>query len=198
LGFFTAFVETIKFLLIRPAQVFSVMNRTRGIGGALVFAVAIQVFTTVWRYAMADAMGDPIPIIPSQLKEMLGTEIDIERLAILLFPLWLILFHFIKAYALRLALNMRGLTDYSYQLIFRFLCYGAGTASILLLLPVVGGAASLFMSFYLAYVALRTFYSMNVGSFLATILISFMIAMGLLIGLMLVIGALELIVFSIL
>ena len=54
LGFFVAFIETIKAFLIRPAATYSVMRRNAGIGDALVYTVAIQVFTFLWTFALAE------------------------------------------------------------------------------------------------------------------------------------------------
>ena len=54
LGFFVAFIETIKAFLIRPAATFSVMRRQAGIGDALVYTVAIQVFTFLWTFAITE------------------------------------------------------------------------------------------------------------------------------------------------
>jgi len=198
LGFFLAFVETIRYLLWRPGQLFSVMHRGTGLGGALVFAVALQVFTTVWRFAIADAMGDPIPILPPEILDLVDAPEDLTRWVIMLFPLWLIAFHFLKAGAFHLALRLRGVEDRRFALMFRVLAYGAGGASILLLLPMVGGLLSLVYSVYLLYLGIRTVYGLAGGQFLGLAVIASLLLLGFFIAILIGLSLLEVLVLLIL
>lgn len=196
IGFFTAFVETIKALILRPGDLFRGMNRERGIADALVFTLAIQVFTTAWSYALSSVLGEPVPIVPPQLKELVDPSINIDRIAVFLFPVSLVLFHFLKAFALRTALGFRGLENYSYSFVFRFLCYASGGAAVLMLLPFFGGLASFLFSFYLAYVALRELYGLNLLGFIGAALLATLIGAGIMLGLVLLLAIVELLAFG--
>jgi len=57
--------------------------------------------------------------------------------------------------------------------------YASGTASLLLLIPLVGGMFSLGMTIYLGYVGLRTIYAMDAGSFAITAIMALFLTLGL-------------------
>ncbi len=185
LGFFVAFVETLKAFLMRPAKTFSVMRRNTGIGDALVYTVAIQVFTFLWSFALTDA--NPEMFLPQnpELRDMLDLPENFGQIMILLYPVSVILLQFISAFAVHLSLKWRGLQTYDFPLIFRIFAYSSGTAALLLLIPVMGGLLSLAMTVYLAFIGLRTIYAIEPGSFVVTIIMAFFITLGLYIGLVL-------------
>ncbi|MCF7823992.1 MAG: hypothetical protein K9N35_07430 [Candidatus Marinimicrobia bacterium] len=179
IGFFVAFVETIKAFLLRPAKTFSVIRRVAGISDALVYTVGIQVFTFLWTFAMSGA--DPGMLLPQNpaILEMLELPENFSQIMVLIYPFSIILLQFIAAYALHIALRWRGLQLYDFNLIFRILAYSGGTAALLLIIPIIGGMTSIMMTIYLAYVGLRTIYGIEFGSFLLTALLALLIAIGL-------------------
>lgn len=178
-GFFVAFVETIKAFFMRPAATFSLMRRRAGIGDALVYTVAIQVFTFLWTFALAEP--NPEMFLPQnpEIRELLELPENFSQIMVIAYPISVILLQFITAFAVHLSLKWRGLQNYDFTLIFRMFAYGTGTASLLLLVPIIGGLMSLSMTIYLAYVGLRTIYALDVGSFLVTIFIAFFVTLGL-------------------
>ena len=179
LGFFVAFIETIKAFLMKPASAFSVMRRNAGIGDALVYAVAIQVFTFLWTFAITDS--NPEMLLPQdpEIRSMLDLPDNIGQIMILLYPVSVMMLQLLSAFAVHLTLKWRGLQDHNFQLIFRIFAYSSGTAALLLLIPVLGGILSLFMTIYLAYIGLRTIYAMDVGSFVITAIMGVFITLGL-------------------
>ena len=179
LGFFVAFIETIKAFLIRPAATYSVMRRNAGIGDALVYTVAIQVFTFLWTFALAEP--NPEMFLPQspELREFIDLPENFSQIMILAYPVSVILLQFISALGVHLCLKWRGLQTYDFALIFRMFAYASGTASILILLPIIGGMFSLGMTIYLAYVGLRTIYAMDAGSFTITAIMAFFVTIGL-------------------
>lgn len=179
LGFFVAFIETIKSFLMRPASTFSVMRRKAGIGDALVYAVAIQVFTFLWTFALSN--GNPEMFLPQspELREMLDLPENIGQIMVLMYPFSVILLQFISAFAVHLSLKWRGIQSYDFSLVFRIFAYASGTASILLLIPIMGGLFSLVMTVYLVYVGLRTIYAIDAGSFVITAIIALLVTLGL-------------------
>lgn len=179
LGFFMAFVETIKAFLMRPAQTFSVMRRKSGIGDALVYTVAIQVFTFLWTFATSDV--NPEMFLPQspELQGLIELPENFSQIMIIAYPISVILLQFISAWGVHLALSWRGLQSYDFSLIFRMFAYITGTASILLIVPILGGLLSMGMMIYMAFVGLRTIYALDAGSFVITVIMAFFITLGL-------------------
>ncbi len=164
IGFFVGFVETIKAFMIRPASTFSVMRRVAGVGDALVYTVAIQVFTFLWMFAVGDV--DPGMLLPQdpEILDMLQLPENFSQIMILIYPVSVMLLQFISAYSVHLAMKWRDLQTYNFALIFRIFAYASGTASVLLLIPAIGGLLSLMMTIYIGYVGLRTIYGLQIGS----------------------------------
>lgn len=178
-GFFVAFVETIKAFLFRPAATYSVMRRQAGISDALVYTLAIQVFTFLWTFAITEP--NPEMFLPQnpELRELLDLPENISQIMVLAFPISVILLQFLAAFAVHLSLKWRDLQSYDFTLIFRMFAYASGTASLLLLIPIVGGLISIGMTIYLGYIGLRTIYAMDAGSFVVTVIMAFFITFGL-------------------
>ncbi|MBT3229459.1 MAG: hypothetical protein HOD43_01435 [Candidatus Marinimicrobia bacterium] len=179
LGFFVAFIETIKAFLIRPAATFSVMRRQAGIGDALVYTVAIQVFTFLWTFAITEPNPDMFLPQNPELRDMLDLPENFSQIMVLAYPISVILLQFISAFAVHLSLKWRNLQTYDFSLIFRMFAYASGTASLLLFIPIVGGMFSLGMTVYLGYVGLRTIYAMDAGSFVITAIMALFLTLGL-------------------
>jgi len=179
LGFFVAFIETIKAFLLRPAATFSVMRRQAGIGDALVFTVAIQVFTFLWAFAITEPNPDMFLPQNPELRDMLDLPENFSQIMVLAYPISVILLQFVSAFAVHLVLKWRGLQTYDFTLIFRMFAYASGTASLLLLIPILGGMFSLGMTIYLGYVGLRTIYALDTGSFLITAIMAIFLTLGL-------------------
>ena len=179
LGFFVAFIETIKAFLLRPAATFSVMRRQAGINDALVYTVAIQVFTFLWTFAITEP--NPEMFLPQnpELRDILDLPENFSQIMVLAYPISVILLQFVAAFAVHLTLKWRGLQTYDFSLIFRMFAYASGTASLLLLIPLVGGMFSLGMTIYLGYVGLRTIYAMDAGSFAITAIMALFLTLGL-------------------
>ncbi len=193
IGFFVAFVETIKAFLFRPANTFSVMRRAAGIGDALVYTVGIQVFTFLWMFVVTDTSPESLLPQNPELRDMLQLPENFSQIMVLIYPLSVILLQFISAFAVHLAMKWRDLQTYDFSLIFRIFAYASGTASILLLIPAIGGLLSLIMTIYLAYVGLRTIYALHAGSFMLIALLALIITLGLYI--LLVFGVTVMLVF---
>ena len=179
IGFFVAFIETIKAFLFRPANTFSVMRRVSGIGDALVYTVGIQVFTFLWMFVVTDASPESLLPQNPEIRDLLQLPDNFSQIMVLIYPLSVILLQFISAYAVHLAMKWRDLQTYDFALIFRVFAYASGTASILLLIPAIGGLLSLAMTIYLAYVGLRTIYDLQFGSFTFIVLLAVFITLGL-------------------
>ncbi len=182
-GFFVGFIETLKAFLFKPANTFSVMRRLASVGDALVYTVAIQVFTFLWMFAISDI--DPALLLPQDpvLRDMLQLPENFSQIMVLLYPVSVMLLQFIAAFSFHLALKWRDLQSYDFTLVFRIFAYASGTGAILILIPVLGGLFSFAMTIYLSYVGLRTIYGLNSISFFVTTLLAILVTIGLYIAL---------------
>jgi len=178
LGFFVAFIETVKGFLFHPANTFSVMRRTAGIGDALVYSVALQVFAFLWTIAVTGV--DPAALLPQspELQSMFQFPENISQILVILYPFTVVLMLFISALSVHLALKWRSLQNYDFALIFRILAYANGSAALLMIIPVLGGLLSFMMLIYLVYTGLRTIYGLGTSSFAITTLLALGISLG--------------------
>lgn len=183
IGFFVAFFETLKAFLLHPAHTFSVMRRSAGLGDALIYTVAIQVFTFLWMFTWSEPSPEVVFEQFPGLQDFIELPDNFGQIMILIYPISVILLQFIASMALHLALKWRDLQRYDFSLIFRIIAYTSGTASLLLVLPGLGGLLSLAMTLYLGYVGLRTIYGLDIGSFVITGLLTLLIMLGLYVSL---------------
>ena len=179
IGFFVGFIETIKAFLLKPANTFSVMRRVASVGDALVYTVAIQVFTFLWMFAISDA--NPEMLLPQDpaIRDMLQLPENFSQIMVIIYPLSVMLLQFISAYSMHLVLKWRDLQTYDFSLVFRIFAYASGTGAVLALIPALGALLSFMMTIYLGYVGLRTIYGLNLGSFASTALLAILVTFGL-------------------
>ena len=182
IGFFLAFVETIKAFLLHPAKTFSVMRRVARIGDALLYTVALQVFSFLWSFALGGA--DPQSLLPQdpEIVELLQLPPNFARLMILIYPFSVIMLGFISAFSFHVALKWRKEQLYNFQLVFRIFAYASGTASILMLIPGIGGLLSILLTIWITYMGIRTMYGTDAFSFTVTSILALLIAIGLYLG----------------
>jgi hypothetical protein len=178
LGFFVAFVETIKGFLMHPGETFSVMRRQAGLGDALIYTVALQVFAFLWVLAVnGNDLSRLLPQDP-EFQSLLQLPENFSQTLVVLYPLMVILMQFVSASALHLALKWRNLQSYDFNLIFRMLAYSSGSAALLTIIPVLGSLLTSIMMVYLVYTGIQTIYGIRNGSFILTALLAFVIAIG--------------------
>lgn len=183
IGFFVGFVETIKAFLFHPGRAFSVMRRNSGISDALVYTVALQVFSFLWSFAIGGANPESLLPRDPEIVALLDLPETFPRLMVIIYPFSVILLGFISAYSFHLGLKWRKEQSYDFQLVFRIFAYASGTASILILIPGIGGLLSLFLTVWIAYMGIRTMYGLDALSFTITSILALVIAIGLYLGL---------------
>ena len=177
MGFFVAMVETIKGVFLKPGELFALMRREHGVGDALLFTVSLQVFTFLWVFAVGGA--DPGAVLPPDFRETYDLPANFNQIMVILYPVSIILMLFLVSFSLHQALKLRNLQRYSYSLIFRMMAYAGGSASMLLIIPVIGGLLSMAMNFYVVFRGIQTLYGTTPGGFVLLVLISLLVLVGL-------------------
>jgi hypothetical protein len=141
LGIFPAIVETTKQVLTRPAETFSAMPKTGGLGGPLLFAIAVSwvTMTVTLGYQALFSILNP----ESLQKELQGLDIGLFWMAvgvvILFMPLLLTIGLFFSAGIIHLGLMIFGVAHGGFETTFRVLAYTQGATSVLQLIPKCGG-----------------------------------------------------------
>ncbi len=142
LGFFPAFFETVKLVLLNPTAAFTNMKPEGGMGEPLIFAV------------FGGSIGFIVNLLFTMLMSSFGVMSDHNALAglmglglgtvfiIIFIPVFLALGLFIGAAIVHLCLLLVGGAKRSFETTFRVLCFSAGSAYLLMIVPFCGGLIS--------------------------------------------------------
>lgn len=142
LGLFNAFIETLKIVLLNPVQAFTVMKTEGGLGEPLIYAV------------IGGSIGFIVYILFTMLMSSFGIMADKNAFAgvmgmgigaifvIILMPIFVTIGLFIGAAILHLCLMIVGGAKRSFETTFRVVCFSAGSAYPLMIVPFCGGIIS--------------------------------------------------------
>ncbi|MEO5717040.1 MAG: YIP1 family protein [Chthoniobacterales bacterium] len=142
LGFFPAFFETLKLVLLNPTTAFTKMKPEGGMSEPLIYAVCggsvgfIVYFLFSLLMSSFGMMGDR-----NALAGLMG--LGIGTIFILIFiPVFLAIGLFIGAGIIHLCLLLLGGAKRSFETTFRVFCYALGSTYPLMIVPICGGAIS--------------------------------------------------------
>lgn len=139
LGFFSAFFETLKLVLLNPTVAFANMRPEGGLVDPLIYAVIGGSIGWVFYFIFSlfigslGALGDH-----NALGGLLGFGFG-GIFALIFFPIVLTLGLFIGAGIVHLCLMLVGGAKRSYETTLRVLCYSVGSTYPLMIVPVCGG-----------------------------------------------------------
>jgi hypothetical protein len=143
LGFFNAFIETLKMVLTSPALAFSSMKTEGGLTEPLIYAVVGGSFGFIVYLLLTVAMGsfgifaDKHNALAGLMGMGFGT-----IFAIIFIPVFLVVGVFISAAIIHLCLMIVGGAKKSFETTFRVLSFSVGSAYPLMIIPVCGGLIS--------------------------------------------------------
>ncbi len=178
LGFFTAFIETVKLVLLNPTVAFTKMKPVGGLGEPLIFAV------------IGGSIGFIINLLFSLLMSSLGVMSDRNALAgllglgigvifiIIFMPVFLALGFFIGAGILHLCLMLVGGAKRSFETTFRVLCFAAGSTYLLMIVPFCGGAIALVWLLVLECIGLARAHQTTTGKAVLAVLLPVIVCCG--------------------
>jgi hypothetical protein len=141
-GFFNAFIETLKMVLTRPAEAFSVMKREGGLGEPLIYAL------------IGGCVGGIVSALFSLAFQSIGlfadknnslaamTGMGIGFGAVILVPLGIVIVLFIWSGLAHLCLMLFGGANQSFETTFRVFAFTQGSAGPLQIIPLCGGVIS--------------------------------------------------------
>ncbi len=165
LGFFASIIQTVRTVLSQPGTTFSKLKVEGGVLKPLSYYLLMSVLTfgAVLSYQLPSILKNPT-LLSSQLA-------DVSPRVILLglFIVWLLsplLFTggiFISSFVTHLSLRLIARTKEPFQATFRTMCYAIGSASVVQLIPFVGGIVSAVWGVIIYFIGLKKVHRVSTG-----------------------------------
>lgn len=178
LGLFPAFVETLKLVLLNPTTAFSAMKTEGGLSEPLIYAV------------IGGSVGFIVNFLFSLLMSSFGfmgnhnglagiLNVGIGAVALVIFiPILITLGSFIGSAILHLCLTLVGGARRPFETTFRVVCFGAGSAYPLMIVPICGGLISGIWCIVVQCIGLTRAHQTTTGRALLAILLPIIVCCG--------------------
>jgi len=178
LGLFPAFIETLKLVLLNPTTAFSAMKTEGGLSEPLIYAV------------IGASVGFIVNLLFSLLMSSFGFMGNRNALAgilsagvgavvlVVFVPVLIALGLFIGSAILHLCLMLVGGARRPFETTFRVVCFGAGSAYPLMMLPICGGVISGVWCIVVQCVGLTRAHQITTGRALLAILLPIIVCCG--------------------
>ncbi len=178
LGLFPAFVETLKLVLLNPTTAFSAMKTEGGLSEPLIYAV------------IGGSVGFIVNFLFSLLMSSFGfmgnrnalagvLSVGMGAVAFVIFiPVLIALGLFIGSAILHLCLTLVGGARRPFETTFRVVCFGAGSAYPLMILPICGGLISGIWCIVVQCIGLTRAHQTTTGRALLAILLPIIVCCG--------------------
>jgi len=190
-GFFTAFIETLQMVLIRPAEAFTVMKREGGFGEPLIYAV------------VGGSVGAIVSFLFSLLFHSFGMFTDqrnpLGAMAgmgigsigfIVLIPLAIVIVLFIGAGIVHLCLMIVGGANQPFETTFRVLAFTQGSTGVLQVIPVCGGLIAAVWGIVVNCIGLARAHETDTGRAVLAIFLPLVVCCGLAFVILFMVGGL--------
>ena len=178
LGLFPAFVETLKLVLLNPTTAFSAMKTEGGLSEPLIYAV------------IGGSVGFIVNFLFSLLMSSFGfmgnrdalagiLNVGIGAVALVIFiPVLITLGFFIGSAILHLCLTLVGGARRPFETTFRVVCFGAGSAYPLMILPICGGLIAGIWCIVVQCIGLARAHQITTGRALLAVLLPIIVCCG--------------------
>lgn len=142
LGFFPAFFETLKLVLLNPSEAFSRMKPEGGLGEPLIYGLVGGSIGLLF-YLLFSIFMSSFGIMSDRnaLAGLFGLGIG-TVFGIILMPVFLVFGLFLWSAILHLCLMLVGGAQRSFETTFRVVCFATGSTYPLMIVPVCGGLIS--------------------------------------------------------
>jgi hypothetical protein len=178
LGFFPAFFETLKLVLLNPTVAFASMRKEGGLADPLIYALIGGsiggIVGLIWQvlFSSIGSMGERNPVVA-----MIGTGVGVV-LWIILVPLFVVLFLFIGAGILHLCLMLVGGANRSFETTFRVVSYSVGSTNPIGIIPVCGGIVAFVWNIILECIGLAKAHDTTTGKAVLAVLLPVIVCCG--------------------
>jgi hypothetical protein len=177
-GLFSAFIETLQMVLMRPGQAFTVMSREGGLGEPLLYAVIGGTFGTVvalvYRFAFRSVLGS------------FGRNDSFEHLfggaaligTIIVSPILVAIGTFIVTAILHVCLMIVGGAKQSFETTFRVVCFAGGSVHPLQIIPGCGGLVAFVWGIVAYCIGLARAHETDTGRAVVAVLLPLIVCCG--------------------
>lgn len=186
LGVVPAIIETTKEVLARPSETFAAMPKTGGIGGSLLYSIAVAWVTTavafgyqgLWAYLNPEEFQKQLESM-GQASVELGFFWMIMGVVIVFLPLFLAIGLFVSAGVVHLGLMVFGGARNGFEATLRVLAYTQGATSVLQLIPMCGGLLYSVWYFVSGVIGLIKVHEADPWRVILAVLLPFLLCCGL-------------------
>ena len=179
LGFFPAFVETLKLVLLNPTVAFASMRKEGGLTDALLYGLiggtAGFILSLLWNLlfgSIGGAFGERNPI-----GAMIGAGVG-TVFCIVLAPIFVAIFLFIGAAILHLCLMLVGGAKRSFETTFRVVSYAVGSTNPIAIIPFCGGAVAMIWNIVLECIGLAKAHETTSGKAVLAVFLPLIVCCG--------------------
>ena len=178
LGFFNAFIETLKLVLMNPTVAFAQMKTEGGVAEPLIYAVSggsvgfVIYFLFSMVFSTFGMMSHRNPIAG-----LMGFGFG-AIFMILFVPVFLALGLFVGSAILHLCLMLVGGAKRSYEATLRVVCFAAGSAYPLMIVPICGGLISGIWCLVLECIGLTKAHDTSTGKAVLAVFLPLVVCCG--------------------
>ncbi len=177
LGFVKAFVDTVKVILMKPAEAFTVMKREGNMTGPLFFAVVGGSIGSIVLGLFELGFQSPDPTENDGLIETFG-RIPVMIGFFLVIPLVSIVWTFIFSGITHISLMLLGGGKRPFDATFRVVCFASGTAQLFNVIPLVGGLIAFIYGIVLECIGLSRAQEITTGKAVLAVLLPLIVCIG--------------------
>jgi hypothetical protein len=179
LGLINAFIETLKLVLTNPSVAFAQMKTEGGVAEPLIYAVigGSAGFVVYFLFSM---IFSSLGIMTGQRNPLAGMMgFGVGAIFMLIFvPVFLALGLFIGSGILHLSLMLVGGAKRSYEATFRVVCFAAGSAYPIMIVPLCGGLISGVWCIVLECIGLTKAHDTTTGKAVLAVLLPVVVCCG--------------------
>ena len=178
MGFFPAFIETLKLVLLNPTAAFASMRREGGPTDPLLYGVIGGSIGWLFYFIFSLLMGS---LGALGNRNGLGGLIGVGFggiFGLILFPIALTIGLFIGAGIVHLCLTLVGGAKRGYETTLRVLCYSVGSTYPLMIVPVCGGAIAGIWCLVVECIGLAKAHETSTGKAVAAVLLPVVVCCG--------------------
>ena len=178
LGFFKAFFDTVIMVLTQPATAFSVMKSEGDMASPMIFGLIGGSVGFIISILFSVAMHS-IGIMSSQKNPFGMAFAGAFGLGYIIFaPLLVLLGLFIWTGIVHLSLTILGGAKKSFETTFRVVCYSAGSANLLSMVPLCGGMVAGIWNIVVQCIGLSRAHEIDTGKAVIAILLPVVVCCG--------------------
>jgi hypothetical protein len=176
IGFVRAFIETLQMVLVRPTEAFTAMRREGGLGGPLLYAVIGGTFGAVVQYIYNFGLRLAGGSFDNYSNRFLGS----TSLLVLLIcsPLIVVIVLFVISALIHVCLLIVGGARYTFETTFRVICFAAGSANPLQIVPFCGGLVAAIWGIVLYCIGLARAHEIEPGRAVLAVFLPLVLCCG--------------------